>query len=210
MSQRNHDELLDHEYDGIREFDNPIPMWWWGIWWATMAFSVVYFSWFHVMGGTGVVASYEAEMEDWRKVQAERALAAAKNVSEEKLLANMAVAVEVKKGEEKFKEVCAACHGQKGEGLVGPNLTDAHWIHADGTLMSIREIVVEGVPEKGMPPWGKILTPEEMVDVVSYLGTLRWTDVEGKAAESLEIPRPSAQASGDQAPDDEAVGDSAG
>ncbi|MEM1022926.1 MAG: cbb3-type cytochrome c oxidase N-terminal domain-containing protein [Myxococcota bacterium] len=194
MSSKKHDELLDHEYDGIREFDNPIPMWWWGIWWGTMAFSVVYFSWYHVMGGTGVVASYEAEMEDWRKIQTERALAAAKDVSEDKLLANMKVDVEVAKGETKFQEVCAACHGSKGEGLVGPNLTDSHWLHADGSLMSIRQVIVDGVPEKGMPPWGKILTPDEMIDVVSFIGTLRWTHVEGKEPQGEEIQRPNAKA----------------
>ena len=43
-----HDQLLDHEYDGIQEYDNPCPGWWHAIFLLTVLFSVVYFLFFHV------------------------------------------------------------------------------------------------------------------------------------------------------------------
>lgn len=188
MAGKPTDELLDHNYDGIREFDNPIPAWWNWIFIGTVVFSLVYFVHYHVSGtGPSVVAAYEADMEKYREQQRERALAVAAELSEEKLLTAMHEPQMVEAGKTKFDEVCAACHGQKGEGLIGPNLTDPYWLHSDGSLMSIRKIVAEGVVEKGMPPWEKSLSTEEINQVVAYLGTLRDTNVEGKAPEGDEV-----------------------
>lgn len=188
MSTKPTDELLDHEYDGIREFDNPIPAWWTWLWIGSIVFSAIYFVHYHLAEtGTGVIAAYEAEMEAFREVEQERKLAALAHLNEETLVAAMKDTEQVAIGEAKFAQVCASCHGAKGEGLVGPNLTDAFWLHSDGTLMSIRSVVANGIAEKGMPAWEKILSQEEMVAVVAYVGTLRGTNVEGKAPEGEEV-----------------------
>jgi cytochrome c oxidase cbb3-type subunit 3 len=188
MSTKPTDELLDHNYDGIREFDNPIPAWWNWIFIGSIVFSMVYYIHYHVAGtGQGVYAAYEADMEQHRAMLAEQAEKVAESMSEEKLLAVMHEPEMVEAGKVKYDATCAACHGAKGEGLVGPNLTDPFWIHADGTLMSIREVVAQGVTEKGMPAWEKILTPEEMMQVVAYIGTMRGTNVEGKGPEGEAI-----------------------
>jgi cytochrome c oxidase cbb3-type subunit 3 len=149
---------------------------------------MVYYIHYHVAGtGQGVYAAYEADMEQHRAMLAEQAEKVAESMSEEKLLAVMHEPEMVEAGKVKYDATCAACHGAKGEGLVGPNLTDPFWIHADGTLMSIREVVAQGVTEKGMPAWEKILTPEEMMQVVAYIGTMRGTNVEGKGPEGEAI-----------------------
>ncbi|MCB9646552.1 MAG: c-type cytochrome [Deltaproteobacteria bacterium] len=172
--------MLNHEYDGIREYDNPIPAWWNWIFLGSFVFSVFYFVHYHMGNGVSVKDAYAVEMEAIEKVRAEEALAAAKNVSEEKLAGLMADPAAVAAGEAKFKTVCVACHGQKGEGLIGPNLTDAYWLHGDGSLMAIRDVVINGVVEKGMVAWGKTMPPDELNKVVAYVGTLRGKNEPGK------------------------------
>lgn len=188
MSTKPTDELLDHEYDGIREFDNPIPAWWTWMWIGSMVFSLAYFVHYHVAGtGTSVMAAYETEMEEFRANETERKLAALANLNEDVLVNVMKDEAAVSAGGEKFAALCASCHGKSGEGLVGPNLTDDYWLHADATLMAIRKVVAEGVPEKGMPAWEKMLTPEEMVNVVAFVGTLRGKNVEGKEPQGEKV-----------------------
>jgi cytochrome c oxidase cbb3-type subunit 3 len=136
--------------------------------------------------GVSVEQAYAMEMEEVQKVRAEEAVAAAKDVSEEKLAALMADAAAVAAGQAKFQAVCVACHGKQGEGLIGPNLTDAAWLHGDGSLMAIRDVVVNGVVEKGMIPWGPTMAPDELNRVVAYLGTLRGTNVPGKEPQGVD------------------------
>ncbi|MEM1350129.1 MAG: c-type cytochrome, partial [Myxococcota bacterium] len=69
---------------------------------------------------------------------------------------------------------CASCHGDLGQGLIGPNLVDAFWMNG-GDDVSIFETVSVGVPAKGMPPWESILMPEERVAVTAFLYSIRGT-----------------------------------
>ncbi len=103
---------------------------------------------------------------------------------------------ELERGETIFRENCAVCHGENGEGqpdwhiplpsgvLPAPPLNgDGHtWHHGDGTLYRTVDIggsIFESpdVPKfrSGMPPFGKKLTPEEIVVVINYVKSL-WGD----------------------------------
>jgi cytochrome c oxidase cbb3-type subunit 3 len=75
------------------------------------------------------------------------------------------------------------CHGPKGQGVIGPNLTDDYWLHGKASFMDIYAVVNEGVPAKGMPAWGKKLDPVEVAKLAAYVGTLRGTNLPGKAPE---------------------------
>lgn len=86
-----------------------------------------------------------------------------------------------KKGTQVFESKCANCHGKKGEGGIGPNLTDGHWIHG-GKLAQIAAIIEKGVNEKGMPPWGAVLSRDELRGAVAYIRTLRGTNPPGAKA----------------------------
>jgi mono/diheme cytochrome c family protein len=77
----------------------------------------------------------------------------------------------LKAGAETFKNFCAACHGQSGEGLVGPNFTDNFWLHG-GDFKDVCKTIVNGVPDKGMIAWASQLKGEEIQQVASFILSL--------------------------------------
>lgn len=185
-AQGNADELLDHAYDGIQEFDNPMPRWWVWSFWATFLFSLGYLFHYWVGNGASVADDYAGEMEVVNAARAQEAMA--QQVSEATLLQVMSDASSVSAGSQVFAGKCVACHLDQGQGSIGPNLTDQYWIHGTGQLMDIFNTVSEGVAAKGMPAWSRQLTPAELRQVVAYVGTLRGTHVPGKAPEGAQIP----------------------
>ena len=178
---------MDHDYDGIREYDNPLPRWWVRIWLCTFLFSVGYFFHYHVSGnGTSVAASYEADMAEAREAEAKRSLA--EPVSEESLSKLMSDAALMTDAKALFGLRCSPCHGERAQGVIGPNLTDNSWIHGTGTLTDIYTVAEGGVASKGMPAWGRTLTPIELRKVVAFVGTQRGKNVPGKAPEGTPLP----------------------
>jgi cytochrome c oxidase cbb3-type subunit III len=180
------DQLLDHAYDGIMEFDNPMPRWWVRMFWGTCVFSFAYLFHYWVGNGQSVNASYDQEMEVVHAARAKEAMA--QKVSEEVLAQVMIDATSVASGAQIFASKCVTCHLEKGQGSIGPNLTDGHWIHGTGQLMDVFHTVSEGVAAKGMPAWSRQLTPAELRQVVAFVGTLRGTNVAGKAPEGTPAP----------------------
>jgi mono/diheme cytochrome c family protein len=74
---------------------------------------------------------------------------------------------------------CYACHGSNGEGLVGPNLTDAEWIHSKGTLEEIAAQVMHGVTKEesksGIPmpaKGGGTISDDDVKAVAAYVYSL--------------------------------------
>jgi cytochrome c oxidase cbb3-type subunit 3 len=170
-------QLLGHAYDGIQEYDNPLPAWWLWIFWVTIAFTPVYIVHYHFGQGGLIKAEYEADLAVWNEAEAARAMESGV-VDEATLTALMSDAGTVAAGEALFKASCVACHGDQGEGKIGPNLTDDYWIHG-GSLMQIHRTIDQGVPEKGMLAWGKTLPPEDVRRLAAYVGTLRGRGVPG-------------------------------
>lgn len=187
--ERHQAPVLEHEYDGIVEYDNPMPAWWKNMFWGTFLFSLGYFFWFHLGGnGVSVREAYEAEVAEAAALAAQKSLG--QEVSEESLAALLSDEGSLKEAAAKFAGVCSPCHGEEGQGLIGPNLTDDHWIHGSASLMDIYGVIANGVPEKGMPPWERQLTPDELRKVTAYVGTMRGTHVPGKAPEGNPVQPP--------------------
>src|SRR5690606_16544839 len=92
------DRLLDHQYDGIQEYDNPMPRWWVWTFWGTFWFSVAYLFHYWVGNGVSVEAAYQEEAREAAAVAAEQALK--QDVSEEGLEKLMADAATVAAGGE--------------------------------------------------------------------------------------------------------------
>ena len=91
-------------------------------------------------------------------------------------------------GKSVFVSKCAACHVSDGGGLVGPNLADTSWIHGKGKLSDIYGVVRDGVPDKGMPAWGALLTDPELNQVVAYVKKFQGTQpANAKAAQGVEV-----------------------
>jgi cytochrome c oxidase cbb3-type subunit 3 len=170
--------LPDHEYDGIREEDNPLPRWWVNMFFAAIVFSIVYLPVVHIfdflphseLRGSVALA---ARLQEQREIELEASGALDKDP--------------VAAGQKYFKTFCVSCHGAYGEGGIGPNLTDAYWIHAP-QIDSIRATITNGVAAKGMPTWGPILGDRKIKGLSAYVGTLWQTPpaVSGKKPEGIK------------------------
>jgi len=75
-----------------------------------------------------------------------------------------------------FHNVCSRCHGDHGEGGIGPNLTDNYWIHGDGNLMTLVHTIQKGAPDMGMPAWEKISPQEEIELAALYVYSIKGTN----------------------------------
>lgn len=166
------DRLLHHDYDGIQEYDNPMPRWWLYIFWGTIAWAALY--WLNVPGvgvGKGRVADYDASVA---AAAAEFPQPASTAPDAAALLAMSKDPASLATGKTVYATYCTACHASDGGGIIGPNLTDNAWIHGD-TPGEIYTTVHDGVLAKGMPAWGQSLKPDEVTAVVAYVISLQGT-----------------------------------
>ncbi|HLU46705.1 MAG TPA: cbb3-type cytochrome c oxidase N-terminal domain-containing protein, partial [Planctomycetota bacterium] len=154
-----------HVYDGIVEEDNELPRWWLATFWGAIVFAVIYWVVYHSLG----VASLP--LEAYGEEMAKRA-GSAGEVSDDLLEAMAQVPGEVEGGKKLFETHCAVCHGQSGEGLIGPNLTDDMWIHG-GAAMDIYKSIRDGIPSAGMPNWGPPLGEANTRKLATFVISLR-------------------------------------
>ena len=167
------DELLEHEADGIREFDNQLPRWWLYGFYFTIVFSVVYVVNYHFLetplfGHKGMVAEYTAEVDAAAAVASSRPAPAGPAV--------VAAATDeetLKQGEAIFNSqtsLCASCHRPDLGGLVGPDLTDELWLHGC-TVAEVVTSIKTGYPTRGMLPYGSnsALDDEQLRQVASFI-----------------------------------------
>lgn len=177
------DENVDrviHEVDGIQEYDNKLPNWWLYTLYGAIAFAVGYWYWFDGLhAGQSPLEAYRAEMD---RVAAEQAMSIKVGEATPEALAALtkdpnAVAL----GKQVFLSTCAACHRSDGGGNVGPNLTDAFWLHGSAPE-SIYKTIASGVPDKGMPAWQPQLGALRTQAVAAYVLGLKGTNApNGKA-----------------------------
>ena len=179
LTPQNDPLLLDHNYDGIQELDNPLPRWWVYLFALCCIFAACYFSYYTFFGGPTLVEELDQKL--------------AKNkpkVKTEKI--DFAVAINDSgiqaEGKKIFDAKCASCHNAQGQELIGPNLTDNYWITGKGTPDDIYKVVRDGVVEKGMLAWGTQLKPEELKDVVVFVYSLRNTNPQNpKEHQGVEV-----------------------
>ena len=169
------DELLNHEDDGIREFDNALPTWWLYGFYFTIVFGIVYVINYHVLstplwGRPGMVAEYQAEVDVANRLAASRPKAAGPSAT----LAALTDPDSLEKGQAIFEggdNLCHACHRKDLGGLVGPEPdrqpVDSR-LHARPTSSRASR---PAIPRSGMLPYGsgKTLTDEQVLQVVSYV-----------------------------------------
>ncbi len=172
--EREHEIMMDHEYDGIRELDNNLPPWWVWMFYATIIFAVVYLAWYHVLPYS--VNQHEQYVAEMMQAEEDKAAWVAQRgeLVDETNVEFLTDAIDLKEGRGIFMQHCQACHAADGGGGVGPNLTDEYWIHGGG-IKDVFGVVKYGVPAKGMIAWQAQLRPKEMAQVSSYILTLTGT-----------------------------------
>lgn len=235
-------ELIDHDFDGIQEYDNDLPGWWKALFIITIIIAVIYVPYYHFIGdlqdveyqkemgtyveagvGRGSFTSYtspyasdgemtpaiRAEMDKVLDAPFQEQLMRAMEKADVDQLAKLeaafpelyasytsgggsapasapAQAEEVKSeapatemvpltdevslaaGEKVWNTQCFSCHLNDGGGMIGPNMTDNYWIHG-GDMASIVNLIKVGVPAKGMIPWEATLTPDQIMQVASFI-----------------------------------------
>lgn len=177
-SSQKHDPIqgqIVHEYDGIQEADNRLPVWWMWTLFGAMVFSAGY--WFYYQefkAGPGLAEAYFAE----KARQAEKTGA---DPTDAELLAGVQ-GPQLELGKAAFAANCIACHEAGGQGKIGPNLTDSAWLHG-GSPVAIFRTIRDGVAAKGMPAWGPMLGRAGVMQVTAFVLSLRDKNVPGKAPE---------------------------
>ncbi|ESR26439.1 cytochrome-c oxidase, cbb3-type subunit III [Lutibaculum baratangense] len=184
-------EMTGHEWDGLRELNNPLPRWWLWTFYVTCAWAVVYWvlmpSWpllDDYLRGVRGHSQRAVVMEEVAALQAQRATAGAglQEVSLEEIqqtpdLLQFAMA----NGAAAFGDNCAACHGSGGQGATGyPNLNDDVWLWG-GTLDEIHQTLLYGIRAEhdetrmgDMPAFGRdgILNRQEIRATANHVLTL--------------------------------------
>lgn len=179
----NDNKILGHEYDGIEELDNPLPLWWLVIFIVTIYFAIFYYVHYTFMGGPSHEEQLKTAMEEILKNKSQVTVNANEGDLEKKSQSPESLA----SGKGIYATRCASCHREDGGGIVGPNLTDSFWIHGQGNGADIFQAVANGVLDKGMPAWKEMLKPSELSDVVAYVLSLRGKNVKGKEPQGTEI-----------------------
>lgn len=180
------DILMNHEYDGIQELDNPMPPWWLYGFYFTIALAVVYLLWYDVLGiGPSQSEEYQRELaaaEERFGADSDGDSGAGTSVDYATLevLTDQASLDAGRTIYNNPAQLCTTCHGANAQGLVGPDLTSDYWLHGCD-LASLMTSVKTGYPQQGMPPYGSgnRLSDEELQQLASYLISLRGSNPEG-------------------------------
>jgi len=160
----------DHEFDGIKELDNPPPSWLMYLFYASIFFSVLYWGYYHAFQeGPNQYQEYEMEVASASAIMDARAA----QLPPQATTASTDPA-DIAAGKALFAgKACFACHGMNGEGnAIGPNLTDDYTLHGCG-FEATMTVIKNGVPAKGMTPYGDQLSQKELEQVASYIISLR-------------------------------------
>ena len=172
--EEEHSILTDHNYDGIHELDNNLPLWWKYMFYLSIVCAGAYFYYYHFSGyGKLQIEEYNHEVLIAEKEVAEYMKNSANSVDENNVK-RLTDPSRIESGKTLFLQNCAACHGKGGEGGVGPNLTDEYWLHGGG-VKNVFKTIKYGVPQKGMISWKTQLSPGNMQEVTSYILTLKGT-----------------------------------
>ena len=170
------DLLRPHTVDGIQEYDNALPTWWVWLFILCVIFAGVYWVYVEVLDKGTIIQEYTSDVETREKAAEVASAKAAKEAEKSGGLAALVKDPEmIAQGGVQFGLFCATCHGQKGEGGTGPNLTDKFWIHG-GSPEIIKKTIAEGILAKGMPAWKAVLGNKKVDMVVAHVISLQGTN----------------------------------
>lgn len=174
-----------HVYDGIEEYDNPLPGWWFKMFLGTVIFGVIYLVLYPGLGNFGGVLGW-TQVGQWEEEVAEAEAKYAplyEQYSEtpvEELIANPEA---MKMSRRLFNNNCAVCHGSDGRGSYGfPNLADSDWLYG-GSVEDIKASIVNG-RQGAMPALGGALGEEGVDKVAEYVFKISGREHDAEKAEA--------------------------
>lgn len=173
--EEEHDVMLNHDYDGIRELDNVLPPWWVNLFYATIIFAFIYLVRFHILNEYDQASEFETEMAV-AKAEVEKYKLTAPDLMDKEKVTLLTDATALAEGKKIYETNCIACHRPDGGGAIGPNLTDEHWILGGGIKNVFNTIMEGGREGKGMVPWKATIKPSDIQKVASYVLSLQGTN----------------------------------
>lgn len=178
------DGTTGHVYDGIREYDKPMPRWWLILFWMSIVYAIGYFLAYPALGNfpgllkiqrlDGSVVNWTSANEmqnDFDRNNAKFLAHYDQNFGQKNVLQLSEDPRALKVGQRLFLQNCAVCHGSQAKGARGfPNLTDGDWLYG-GTPDKILETIHKG-RQGGMPAWQAQLGEDGVKAVSEYVLSL--------------------------------------
>lgn len=176
-------EKTGHDYDGIEEYDNPLPMWWVWMFILSIVFAVGYLVWYPGMGNFAGASDWTSQAQWQEQVDRHDArfapIYAELAALDEASLHTNRDAQQV--GRRLYLNHCSSCHGVAAQGAFGfPNLSDAEWIWGEG-LEAVKTAIRSG-RQAAMPPWAAALGDEGVTNVANYVLQLNGREHDAAAA----------------------------
>lgn len=189
MSESQKTDVTVHVYDGIEEYDNPLPGWWTLLFQLSVVFCFGYLfinlarpEWVdtRLEYQAAVEAENERQFQSIGNLEPDQAtiLAFLHDPEKQRFLSV---------GKAIFKTNCISCHGRSGEGGSGPNMTDESFLIVKA-VTDIPQTVIKGSVSAGMPAWANRLSTNEVVLVSAYVASLRGQGLPGKEPQGEAIP----------------------
>ena len=164
-----------HNYDGIEEYDNPLPHWWFSLFVGTIIFLIIYLVLFTGMG------NFEGTL-GWTSLKKhEKEVTAAEQTFKQSFNEFSALSIEElaqhpaanKMGQRLFANNCAVCHGSTAQGAQGfPDLTDSDWLY--GNSPEQIKLSIEQGRNGNMPPWEAVLKEQQIAEIAELLTAKDW------------------------------------
>ena len=179
------EQTTGHAADGIEEYDNPLPYWWFLMFLLTMVFSIGYLVVYPGLGNFPGLLGW-TQLNQW-----ERQVAAAEERFGALRFKYLAMPIEAvaqdpearKMGQRMFANNCAQCHGADAKGNYDfPNLADGNWLWGD-TPQAIKASITKG-RIAAMPAWGEMLGDEGVRNVTAYVMRMSGRSVDGAHADA--------------------------
>lgn len=176
------EETVGHSYDGIEEYDNPLPRWWFMLFVGTVIFALGYLVLYPGLGNwKGILPGYEGgwtQVKEWQRemdkaneqygpLYAKYAAMPVEEVAKDPQALKM--------GGRLFASNCSVCHGSDAKGAYGfPNLTDDDWLWG-GEPETIKTTILHG-RQAVMPGWKDVIGEEGIRNVAGYVRSLSGRD----------------------------------
>ncbi|WPK02184.1 cytochrome-c oxidase, cbb3-type subunit III [Pseudomonas putida] len=175
QSNNTTDETMGHSFDGIEEYDNPLPKWWFWLFVGTLAFSVGYLILYPGLGNwKGILPGYEngwTGANEWQKEMDKADARFGPIFAKYAAMPLEEVAKDpqaLKMGSRLFASNCSVCHGSDAKGAFGfPNLTDNDW-RWGGDPETIKTTIMSG-RHGVMPAWAEVIGDQGVADVAAFV-----------------------------------------